>query len=285
MEMKKILVTGSSGYIGQHLCLYLNHPRFEGKYQVTGLDVINNGGVGCQEFIHDNILNERIHGEYDAVVHLAALVKVGESQRLMMDYYRTNVLGTINLLEKTNYNNFIFSSTCQADADHVYGKTKSVAEDIIADYCSFLSIPHITFRFGNVVGSFGYKPTNTDGLLYNLMKAKETGVFHLYGTDYNTKDGSPTRDYIHVEEICYAIEKAISNENKQFQFNDEYYYLGHGKQYTVLECVNAFKKVNKCDFKVIDVGRRAGDPEKTPAHVVSSYMPLNTSTIEQMMRI
>mgnify|MGYP003333986121 FL=1 len=282
--MKKILVTGSSGYIGQHLCLYLCKMG----YQVTGLDRHDIGGTGCHTFIHQSILDTNdIPGDYDAVVHLAALIQVGMSSKCMMEYYRNNVMGTMNMLERLNYDTFIFASTCQANQSHTYGKTKLVGEHLVKDYCESKYVPHTIFRFGNVAGTAGYKPTNMDGLMYNLIQAKETGTFNLYGNDYDTRDGTALRDYIHLMEVCYAIEKAIQCPSR-FMGSESYpffEYLGHGIQYTVLECIEAFKKANNCDFEVIVKPRRVGDPDSTDLYIVSPYMIEKRYSLEEMMKV
>jgi len=282
--MKKVLVTGSSGYIGQHLCLYLSKLG----YEVIGLDRRDIGGVGCHTFIDQNVLDHRdIRGHFDAVVHLAALVQVGMGQLAMMDYYRTNVIGTMNMLERLDYSTFIFASTCQANQSHNYGKTKLVGEHLVKDFCESRYVPHTIFRFGNVVGTAGYGPTNTDGLMYNLVKAKETGTFNLYGDNYDTRDGTALRDYMHVMEVCYAIEKAIQRPSR-FMGAEEcpfFEYLGHGVQYTVMECVNAFKKANNCDFEVVIKPRRVGDPNYMDTYTVSPYMIEKITTLEEMMTL
>jgi UDP-glucose 4-epimerase len=280
----KILVTGSSGYIGQHLCLYLAKMG----YHVTGLDR-QECGTGCHEFMHQSILDTAdIKGDYDAVVHLAALVQVGMSNKCMMEYYRNNVIGTMNVLERINYDTFIFASTCQANEPHTYGKTKLIGEHLVKDYCGVKAVPHTIFRFGNVAGSAGYEPTNMDGLMYNLMKAKKTGTFNLYGNDYDTRDGTALRDYIHVMEVVYAIEKAIKRPSR-FMGAETYpffEYLGHGKLYSVMECVQAFKKVNNCDFDVVVKPRRIGDPASiNTAYQVSPYMIQQRCTLEEMMKL
>lgn len=285
MLNKKILVTGSSGYIGKHLCLYLAKCG----YHVTGLDMVGDG-IGCHEFLHRNILTGRqVQGEFDSVVHLAALVQVGGGQRAMMDYYRTNVVGTMNMLEKLDYKNFIFASTCQAQMldNHVYGTTKGMAEVTVRQYCQLNNKKHTIFRFGNVMGSAGYPPTNTDGLLYKLMQAKESGVFHLYGDDYGTPDGTAERDYVHVMEICHGIEKAIQYAScvPGAEVQPHYEYLGHGQFYTVMECVEAFKKTNNCDFEVVVKPRRDGDPVGMNVYDISPYMITKFATLEEMMKV
>ena len=160
--MKKILVTGSNGYIGHNLVKLL---QLAGHY-VVGLDRRDAGFNIGDEFIHQNILDSNpIKGEFDTVIHLAALVQVGGGQKAMMEYYRTNVVGTMNMLERIDYDNFIFASTCQTKAPHVYGSTKRMAETIVWQYCELNHKKHTIFRFGNVAGTAGYKPTNPDGLL------------------------------------------------------------------------------------------------------------------------
>jgi len=281
--MKKVLVTGSSGYIGQHLCLWLAK-----NYHVTGLDKRGHG-TGCHTFIQQDILdNNHIEGDYDAVVHLAALVQVGGGQKAMMDYYRTNVTGTMNVLERVDYKHFIFASTCQTYSPHVYGTTKAIGERIVRQYCELNDKNRTTFRFGNVIGSAGYEPTNTDGLMYNLIKAKETGTFNLYGNDYDTKDGTAERDYLHVAEVCYAIEKAIERPScvPAAEIQPVYEYLGHKEDFTVQECIDAFKKSNNCEFEVVVKPRRDGDVECINVdYQVSPYMPQNVYTLDYMMKL
>jgi UDP-glucose 4-epimerase len=281
--MKKILVTGSNGYVGHNLVKAL---QMKGYY-VVGLDRVNREVNLGDEFIHQDILdNNRIDGEYDTVIHLAALVQVGMGQKAAMDYYRTNVVGTMNMLERVDYKNFIFASTCQAQSSNVYGTSKRFAEGIIRQYSQLNDKKYTIFRFGNVVG--GENLTNTDGLMYNLNKARETGVFHLYGDDYLTEDGSAERDYVHVHEICHAIEKAIVHPScvPLAEIQPAYEYLGRTKMTTVKQCIKAYKKVNNCDFDVILKPKREGDVGTVnTAFQVSPYMPLNVYTLEGMMKV
>lgn len=280
--MKKVLVTGASGYIGQHLCM-----RLVSNHLVTTLDKRGHN-TSCHAIIQQDILdNNQIEGEFDTVIHLAALVQVGGGQKAMMDYYRTNVVGTMNVLERVDYKNFIFASTCQANESHVYGKTKLIGENIVRQYCELNDKKYTIFRFGNVIGSGGFVPTNTDGLMYNLIKAIETGTFNLYGNDYNTFDGTALRDYIHVNEVCHAIEKAIERPScvPMAETQPSFEYLGRAMPVSVMDCVNAFKKVNNCDFEVVVKPRRVGDKADTQTHIVSPYMPQNIYTLEHMMKL
>jgi UDP-glucose 4-epimerase len=133
-----------------------------------------------------------------------------------------------------------------------------------------------------VIGTNGYEPTNVDGLMYNLMKAKETGVFHVHGADYPMlPDGTAIRDYLHVMEVCQAIKSAIDRPVSDSLIEN----LGHGKGYSVLEMVNAFKKANNCDFGVKFMPRREGDVAKTVLDDVSSYMPTQYIPIEEMLKV
>jgi len=279
--MNKILITGSSGYIGRHLAALL--AVYEDDYHLTGVDKMWRKQL-CHEFIGQNILeNSEITGKYDTVIHLAGLVNVGMSMQAPMDYYRNNVIGTLNMLEKVDYNHFIFASTGAAtDPASPYGMSKFVAEQLVRQYCKLNNKKCTIFRFYNVIGSAGYEPTNVDGLMYNLMKAKETGLFHLYGIDYDMlPDGSAIRDYLHVTEVCLAIKFAVDTPTSNSLIEN----LGHGKGHSVLEMVNAFKKANNCDFGVKIMQRREGDVAKTVLDDVSTYMPLANITIEEMLKI
>jgi UDP-glucose 4-epimerase len=279
--MKKILITGSSGYIGRHLAALL--AVYEDDYHLTGVDKMWRKQL-CHEFIGQNILeNSEITGEYDTVIHLAGLVNVGMSMQAPMEYYRNNVIGTLNMLERVGYKHFIFASTgAAADPASPYGMSKFVSEQLVRQYCKLNNKKCTIFRFYNVIGTNGYEPTNVDGLMYNLMKAKETGVFHLYGIDYDMlPDGSAIRDYLHVTEVCLAIKYAVDTPVSDSLIEN----LGHGKGHSVLEMVNAFKKANNCDFGVKIMQRREGDVAKTVLDDVSTYMPLANITIEEMLKV
>ena len=279
--MKKILITGSSGYIGRHLASLL--AVFEDDYHLTGVDKMWRKQL-CHEFIGQNILeNSEITGSYDTIIHLAGLVNVGMSMQAPMEYYRTNVVGTLNMLERVNYKHFIFASTGAAtDPYSPYGMSKLVSEKLVRQYCTLNNKKCTIFRFYNVIGTNGYEPTNVDGLMYNLMKAKETGVFHLYGNNYDLlPDGSAVRDYLHVVEVCQAIKSAIDTPISDSLIEN----LGHGKGHSVLEMVNAFKKSNNCDFHVEIMPRREGDVARTVLDNVSSYMPTQYVPIEEMLKL
>ena len=276
--MKKVLITGSSGYIGSHLCKML-----ENDYEVHGLD-IRPPQHPVKEFFQLDI-NRHFDGltEYDAVIHLAALVNVGESEQKPIQYYITNLNGTMNIINKIKTKNFIFASTGAADGcASAYGISKRAAEDVVREYCTtHRPTPYTIFRFYNVIGSTVVTPTNPDGLMYNLMKARDTGYFTIFGNDYNTEDGTCVRDYVHVNEICDALRSAIEKPSNQIEC------LGHGIGYTVAEIVELFKKVN--NIKNIDllikVGpRRKGDLETSVLANVSPYMK-ELYSLEELVKI
>lgn len=273
--MKKVLITGSSGYIGRHLVHMLSD-----EYEVTGLDMKYVAQRGTH-FIEQNINNMESLGEqYDTVIHLAALVNVGDSVKMPMQYYQTNIAGTLNVLERVMCKNFIFASTGAAvSADSPYAVSKKMTETLVRNYCELMGINQTIFRFYNVIGSAGYEPTNHDGLMYNLMKARETGEFNLYGNNYSTLDGTAVRDYVHVLEVCKAIGFAIERPSNLILEN-----LGSGEGYTVQQIIDTFKKVNNCDFKVNIQPRRIGDLAHNVLREVSPYMQ-KTFTLEEMLKV
>jgi len=148
---------------------------------------------------------------------------------------------------------------------------------LVSNYCSLSGKDCTIFRFYNVIGSGGYEPTNVDGLMYNLMKARDTGEFNLYGNDYDTDDGTAIRDYIHVLEVCEAIKRAIEQPSNLLVEN-----LGTGQGYTVREIIEYFKTANKCDFKVNEMPRRKGDLPVSVLHDVSSYMEQDYTIWEKL---
>lgn len=247
------LIIGGEGYIGLHL------------QKILKADVIDI--QGNPNYRIDIRSNFSFIKEYDNVIYLAAKVKVNESNKEPYEYFKSNVYALMNVLEKIKTKNFIFASSgTAAQPDSIYGLTKNIGEKIVQDYCLKNGINYTIFRFYNVIGSlFGIKPTNPDGLFYNLIKASYTGEFDLYGINYPTRDGSAVRDYIHVMEVCYAIQKATMIPAMGIES------LGTGHGYTVLEVIQAFKKSNKVDFKINIKEARDGDLAVSVLDKVSSY--------------
>jgi UDP-glucose 4-epimerase len=209
--MKKVLITGNSGYIGSHLTKMLKD-----EYQVYGLDKVE-PQESPDTFYHCDINRPfSLEDEFDCVIHLAALVNVGESEQKPIQYYITNLNGTMNVLNKIKTKNFIFASTGAAqDCCSAYGISKRAAEDVVKEYCTtHRQIPYTIFRFYNVIGSEGFAPTNPDGLMYNLIMAMQSKEFTIFGNDYEvSSDGTCVRDYVHVNEICDSLKQAIEKHN------------------------------------------------------------------------
>jgi UDP-glucose 4-epimerase len=265
--MRKILVTGYKGYIGQHLCKMLE--------QIGGIEVI---GIDKVDNIVDITYNVP-EIEVDTVIHLAALVKVGESVDKPTIYYNTNINGTNNVLSKVKYKHFIFASTGAAEnPGSPYGLSKRAAEDIVKEYARVNKTDYTIFRFYNVIGSDGFEPTNPDGLFYNLVKAEERGYINLYGDDYDTFDGTCIREYIHVNDICLGIINAIGNPANNIEN------LAYGDPRSVKQNIETYKKVNKSEFDVKILPKRDGDLAETYLKTPSKYMECNYS-YETMLKI
>jgi UDP-glucose 4-epimerase len=281
--MKKILITGCSGYIGSHLC-----KRLESEYEIYGLDVRPNEHPVTQFFQADINRPLEVGFEFDAVVHLAALVNVGQSEQMPIQYYITNLNGTMNVLNKINTKNFIFASTGAAEScTSTYGVSKRAAEDVVREYCTVHNpTPYTIFRFYNVIGTSGYSPTNPDGLMYNLMRSEYTREFTIFGNDYETPDGTCIRDYVHVDEVCEAIRIAIEKPANNIEC------LGHGVGYSVKEIIDIFEKVNDARLgegtdEAITVRygpRRLGDVPVSVLEEVSTYMK-NLYSIDELLRL
>jgi len=266
--MKKVLITGHKGYIGQHLWKMITETRPDIK--LYGFDITANG---IENLDIRNMFT--CDTEFHTIIHLAALVRVGESVKHPTDYYETNVSGTINLLEKVRHHNFIFASTGAAtNPDSPYGFSKRITEDIVKEKAYDYTI----FRFYNVIGSDGFKPTNPDGIMANLMKIPETGKFGIFGSDYNTLDGTCVREYIHVNDICAAIIKAIDEPANDIEN------LAYGEPRTTQQIVRTFLKVNNLNCNIEFLPRRPGDLEACYLEKPSKYMIQNYS-YEEMLKI
>jgi UDP-glucose 4-epimerase len=265
----KILITGNSGYIGSHLTKLLNNRS---DIELYGLDK-SRPVIAMERFSWNNITMPGYFKwtiediEFDCVIHLAAEVAVGRSVTNPIVYYQTNTLGTLRVLQDLKFKRFIHASTGSAGPmNNPYGISKRAAEEIVDQYCKERSIPFTTFRFYNVTGSDGIMPTNPDGLMWNLINAQKTGVFNLFGDDYNTLDGSAVRDYTHVNEICRALEQAIDRSTNQIEN------LGHGVGTTVKQMIELYKQVNHCEFETVICPRREGDLESSVLDAPSPFM-------------
>lgn len=272
----KVLITGSNGYIGKHLCRMLTETRRD--IEVFLLDHDSKMWLNSVDIRSPKEITRNFFGtNFDAVVHLAALVRVGESVEKPREYCETNVQGTINILENLQFKNFIFASTGAAsNPTSPYAYTKLMSEHIIQEH--LCGSDYTIFRFYNVIGSGGYPATNPDGLFYNLTSAAQTRVFNLYGSDYPTKDGTAIREYIHVNDVCRAIIRAIDTPSRSIEN------LAYGDTRTVQEIIDIFKKTNNVDFKVNYLPRRPGDLVENYLKEPSTYMERNY-TYEEMLKL
>lgn len=273
--MKKVLITGCSGYIGTHL-----YEMLKDEYEVHGLDEAG-PRVEIEHFYNIDITKPfKIDGiEFDAVVHLAGLVKVDESQQRPISYYLTNLNGTMNVLNKIKTKNFIFASTGLAQyCNNPYAVSKRAAEDVVKSYIEMANVNYTTFRFYNVIGSSVILPTNPDGLMRKLMEASTTGSFTIYGDQYATRDGTCLKDYIHVDEVCHAIRTAIEKPANQIEC------LGHGRGYTVREMAMMFQKANNVAFEIKVGQARPGEVGNYVLDTVSPYMK-DLFTLEELLKL
>ena len=287
--MKNVLVTGGAGYIGSHIVELL----VKKKYNVF---IIDNLSTGFKKLINKKakfyksdikkikktkkIINSN---NIDSIFHLAAYLSVGESEKKPKKYYYNNVTGTSNLLKaciNSKVKNFLFSSTCAVYKDgnfkvdentkllpkSVYGKTKLSGEKIIKHHAKKYNVNYGILRFFNVAGA---SPSGKigqiksgDQLFKNLSIAltKKNPKINIYGSNYNTKDGTCIRDYIHVSDIAdlhLKILSKIDKIKKSVILN-----CGYGSGISVLQVVNAFEKKTKKTIKIMIKKRRKGDMEK-----------------------
>lgn len=255
-----ILVTGCTGYIGSHVCKVL----FERGYEVIGLDINdeqNDVSAYVSRFIHADVRNYEFLSytdQFDAIVHLAGVISVEESVSMPTYYYDTNLNGTMHMLSQINYDtHFIFASTAGAfDPQSPYAKSKVAAEDIIKEQAEGYTI----FRFFNVAGSDGNniqqgKSTHLIRIAAEVAAGSRLGMF-IFGSDYDTPDGTCVRDYIHVVDLANAIANAVKNGPK----NTPYECIGSGKGYSVKEVIDTMGKVTGKTIGVNYSNRRVGDP-------------------------
>ena len=292
-----VLVTGGAGYIGTHTCVellnrgdrvivldnYVNSSpaALRGVEQITGRTF----PVYEADLMDYNAV-KRVFSEnqIDAVIHFAGLKAVGESVSKPLDYYRNNLIGTLNLLEvmkEHDVKKLVFSSSATVygmnneppfredmprSTTNPYGATKLMIEDMLRDLCyACKEWSVVLLRYFNPIGAHesGLIGENPNGIPNNLMpyitqvavgKLKQLNVF---GNDYDTPDGTGVRDYIHVVDLAKGHVKAL----KKIEDNSglSIYNLGTGKGYSVLDIVKNFEEATGVKIPYVIKERRPGD--------------------------
>ena len=284
--IKNILITGGAGYIGSHIAETL----IKNKKKIY---IVDNLSTGSRKLINkkanfykvDILQKDKIKkiidkNNIDSIIHLAASLIISEGEIKPKKYFRNNVTGTKNLLlacQNTLIKNFIFSSTAAVYKDGqykvnensiikpqtVYGKTKIKGEKLVQSFCKKNNINYGILRYFNIAGS---SPSGKIGLLYkgdNLFKnfskqiMKKNPTLKIYGGDYNTKDGSCIRDFIHVNDIAeihYKVLNQIDKTKKSKVLN-----CGYNKGNSVLDVAKEFKRQSSKKVKILFIKRRKGD--------------------------
>ena len=321
----RILVTGATGYIGSHTCVEL----LKAGYDVVGIDNFINSkpdvlkkfekicGKGIQFYEGDVTYAEVLQSVFaenkiDAVIHFAGLKAVGESVAKPLEYYRNNLLSTINLCQvmgEKDVKKIIFSSSATVygipktvpiredfplSTTNPYGTTKLMCEQILRDVVvSDSSWSVCLLRYFNPIGahSSGLIGEEPNGIPNNLMPyvvkvaRGELPNLNVFGDDYSTHDGTGVRDYIHVVDLALGHVKAIDSIMNNNGVN--IYNLGTGNGYSVLDLVNAFQRVNNIEVPYVIAPRRPGDIAECYADAAKAFKELGwkaTHTLEDMCR-
>jgi len=275
----KVLVTGATGYIGSHVCKLLK----EHGHHVTGWDInihgeYNDVDAYCDQFWPVDITGSQVRGVYDAVVHLAGRSVVPDSMQEPTEYYRVNVMGTANLLDRVETSHLLFASTSSAwEMASPYARSKVAAEDVIKEKADGYTI----FRFFNVSGTDGVNrqlgvPTHLIRVAA-MVAAEKLPDIKIFGTDYSTRDGTCIRDYIHIVDLASAIVKAVETGPT----NTPYECLGSNTGFSVLEVLDAMERVTGKKLERIIAPRREGDAVSSVVDKLSNYVTLS-KTIEDM---
>ena len=285
--MTKILVTGGAGYIGSHACKALA----QAGYTPVTFDNLSTGWEDAVKFgpfekgdLMDRKRLDEVFAEHQpaAVMHFAAFSQVGECMEDPGKYWRNNVSGSLNLIEAAVHAgclNFVFSSTCATygDQDNVvldedsvqlpmnsYGASKRAIEDMLHDFGAAYGLKHVIFRYFNVagadpdaeVGEFHQPETHLIPLMLDAIDGKRPALT-IFGTDYDTPDGTCIRDYVHVCDLVDAHVlglRWLEQDKGSRVFN-----LGTGSGFSVREVVDHSKAVTNREVPIIEGDRRAGD--------------------------
>lgn len=305
----KILITGGAGYIGSHVAKALLEANRHDvvildnlcKGSMRAIEALRDAGEF--EFVQESLENtpaiEKLfkREKFDAIIHFAAFIEVFESTQNPLKYYLNNTANAMNLIALANkygVKDFIFSSTAatygEPDIPQVseetpqnpinpYGRSKLMVEWVLKDAAA--ANPNFKYgilRYFNVAGaaSDGTIGQNYPNATHLIKVATQTIVgkrdkMSIFGDDYDTKDGTCIRDYIHVEDLASAhlavLDYLQSGESAVFN-------VGYGTGFSVKEVVNEAKKVSGVDFKVEIAPRRAGDP----ACLISNADKIRTKT-------
>jgi UDP-glucose 4-epimerase len=281
----KLLVTGGAGYIGSIVAGQL----IAAGHQVVVFDSLERGHreavppeaeLVVADLLDRGAVEEVVRREFDGVLHFAALALVGESVAHPERYYRTNVGGTLNLLDAmrgAGVPRLVFSSTCAVygQPDEVpipesapprpanaYGASKLAVDGMIGDFCVAHGLAAVSLRYFNVAGASGGRGEDHDPethLIPNILRTA-LGINELvevYGTDYPTPDGTAIRDYIHIEDLSQAhllaLDGARAGEHRIFN-------LGSGNGFSVREVIAAAVSVTGVEIATREAPRRPGDP-------------------------
>lgn len=285
----KVLVVGGAGYVGSHAVLALTTAG----YDVTVFDDLSTGHA---DFVQTNLRigsildRAALRGvfeaeEFDAVLHFAAKAYVGESVVDPEKYYRTNVVGTLNLLsamKEHDVNNIVFSSTCATygvpetlpiteetpqQPINPYGRTKLAIEWAIRDYVHAYGGNYTILRYFNVAGAdpslrIGERHDPETHLIPLVIQAalgrRET--ISVYGNDYPTPDGTCIRDYVHVSDLADAHVRALQRMESE-AVNQEFN-VGVGRGYSVMDVIRTTEQLAGRSVSVVNEPRRPGDPAK-----------------------
>ena len=285
--MKNILVTGGAGYIGSHIVEQLVKSKTNNiillDNLVTGFKRLINkkaifikGDIKNKNFIKKIIIQYKI----DTIIHLAAYLNVSEAESKKNKYYNNNIVGTKNLVlacQNSSVKNIIFSSSCSIYGNikgavnenkkpnpmGYYAYTKFQGEKIIKKYSSKFKYKYGILRYFNVAGAspsgkIGQIEKSHGQLFKNIaiQALKKKSIIKVYGNNYETKDGTCIRDYIHVSDLATYHIKSINylEQNKKSIILN----CGYGKGYSVQDIINIFKKIKK-NCKILYQKRRSGD--------------------------
>jgi len=283
-----IFVAGGAGYIGSHANKILNKKGLKtvvydnlsrGHRELVKWGHFVLGDLADKDQLRLCFQNYPI----DAVMHYCAFCYVGESVNHPAKYYRNNVLNTLNLLDvmvEYGVKKFIFSSTCSTygnpislpmSEDHPqhpinpYGKSKLMVEQILKDYDETYGVRHVCLRYFNAAGA---DPDGEIGEWHEpephlipialQVAAGQREHIQIYGTDYETPDGTCIRDYIHINDLAEAHLLALEYLHNGYPSNA--FNLGNGNGFSVKEVINAAERITGKMIKVVEAERRPGDP-------------------------